>query len=340
MAGCLPSTLIEKKCHVMNEPSLGEPVVDFELVRHPPVRNDRPPSLALENNDASEMAGYSRNIIWIASYPKSGNTWVRIFLHNLLREMRGETEGAQDINALNRFSVWEQSVPIFMEVLGKPPAEASAEEIARARPFVQRLIAGRTKRILPAKTHLAYGHDHGVPTIDPEVTRAAIYLVRNPLDVAISYAHHMGKSVDQTIALMAMPNMCTPATDRHVGETMGSWSQHVESWMRGVAFPLYLMRYEDMIADPHSSFEGLSRFLGLQPTKVQLAAAIAKSSFDALRAQEEARGFREKPQVAERFFREGKSGQWRQKLTKRQIETVQHEHAAVMQTIGYLARST
>lgn len=320
----------------MDKASFGEPAADCDPVKQSPYCNNGRLSSTLENNRALEGAGHSRNIIWIASYPKSGNTWVRIFLHNLLREMRGETEGAQDINGLNRFSVWEQSVPIFKQVLGKPPIEASAEEIARARPLVQRLIAGRTNRFLPAKTHLAYGHDHGVPTIDPEVTRAAIYLVRNPLDVAISYAHHMGKSIDQTIALMAMPNMCTPATDRHVGETMGNWSQHVESWLRGAAFPQHLMRYEDMVADPKSAFRSLARFLGLRPDEAQLTAAVTKSSFKALQAQESQHGFREKPKGAERFFREGRVGQWRQALGKLQVSRMLHDHAAVMQTVGYL----
>ncbi|MEW9309935.1 sulfotransferase domain-containing protein [Labrys neptuniae] len=282
---------------------------------------------------------FSRNIIWIASYPKSGNTWVRVFLHNLLREMRGETEGAQDINALNRFSVWEHSVPLFTQALGKPPKEANAEEIARARPIVQRLIAGRTNRFLPAKTHLAYGRDHGVPTVDPEVTRAAIYLVRNPLDVVISYAHHMGQSIDQTIALMGMPNMCTPATDRHVGETMGSWSQHVESWLQGVPFPVYVMRYEDIVTHPKVAFGNLSCFLGLQPDEAQLTAAITKSSFEALQAQEGQNGFREKPKVAERFFREGRVGQWRLALTKPQILAVLRDHAEVMERLRYLIDS-
>ncbi|MFZ8341006.1 hypothetical protein ACO1LU_14690, partial [Staphylococcus aureus] len=49
----------------------------------------------------------ARHIIWITSYPKSGNTWVRAFVHNFLREMAGRTEGAQDINQMSEHTVWE-----------------------------------------------------------------------------------------------------------------------------------------------------------------------------------------------------------------------------------------
>ena len=95
-----------------------------------------------------------QNIVWIASYPKSGNTWVRVFLHNLIRELRGKTEGSQDINDLGRFAIWEHGLLDFTRVLGKPSKEATMEEIARARPIVQRLLSAEQLNLALAKTHL------------------------------------------------------------------------------------------------------------------------------------------------------------------------------------------
>ena len=71
--------------------------------------------------------------IWIASYPKSGNTWVRIFIHNLLRELQGEVCSGQDINALSQHTTWEITSRAYEEFLDKPVAQATPAEIAKTR---------------------------------------------------------------------------------------------------------------------------------------------------------------------------------------------------------------
>ncbi len=164
-----------------------------------------------------------QNLVWLASYPKSGNTWVRVFIHNLMRGLRGESDGAQDINCLGQFAIWEHSIPHFDRILGKRQHTATMAEIAAARPKVQQLISAEQPALAIAKTHLCFGNDHGYPTINLNVTRPAIYVVRNPLDVAISYAHHCGKSIDQIIHDMATPAYFTPGHEKYVSETIGSW---------------------------------------------------------------------------------------------------------------------
>jgi hypothetical protein len=72
--------------------------------------------------------------IWIASYPKSGNTWVRVFIHNLIRELRGPQEGAQDINTLHEMTLREALAPWFARRLGKSPHEATARRGRMSRP--------------------------------------------------------------------------------------------------------------------------------------------------------------------------------------------------------------
>ena len=94
----------------------------------------------------------------------------------------------------------------------------------------RRLAAGRRAPFL-VKTHLCLGNDHRYPTINLDATLAAIYIVRNPLDVAISYAHHSDRGVDSIILHMAMPGLKTKGKERRAYDAMGSWSQHVASWM-------------------------------------------------------------------------------------------------------------
>ncbi len=99
------------------------------------------------------------------------------------------------------------------------------------------------------------------------------------------------------------------------------------------------MRYEDMLADPQSAFHRLTQHLLLNATKEQLAEAIEHSSFEKLKEQEDKEGFREKPKVAERFFREGRSGQWREVLTPAQVDRIIRDHREQMLRFGYLNKN-
>ena len=274
--------------------------------------------------------------IWIASYPKSGNTWVRVFIGNILRELRGNAAGPQDINILNRNSTWEIDAEPYQQLLGKPLNQCNVEEIARIRPQVQCLLSQARSRPFFIKTHLSVARFEGFPTINFEMTLAAIYIVRNPLDVAISYAHHASREIDHIIDQMADPVLRSSGSERHVYEFMGSWSFHVASWLSVSHRPVYVMRYEDMLASPYKAFGGLARFLRLAPTPDQLKRAIENSSFVQLSKQESERGFREKPEVAEKFFRAGRANQWREVLTKEQVTRVVRAHAPIMQRGGYL----
>jgi hypothetical protein len=296
----------------------------------PKVRKRRPAASAQPSGQAVQ------NIIWIASYPKSGNTWTRVFLHNLLSELSGEGDAAQDINRLHQHTVWEIAGPPFERVLGKPISRAIHADIARARSEVQRRMADGRAEPFFVKTHLCLGNDFSYPTINLDATLAAIYIVRNPLDVAISYSHHSGQPIDATIRHMATPGLKSKPLEGKAYEVLGSWSQNVASWMGMTRRPVHLMRYEDMLANPQHTFAALARFLRLKPTVEQIKRAIAKSSFSELRRQEEQHGFKERSAKATQFFREGRAGQWREVLSQKQVEDICSAHAPIMQRFGYL----
>jgi hypothetical protein len=277
-----------------------------------------------------------QKIIWIASYPKSGNTWVRAFIHNLLREMLGNPADAQDINGLRRHTIYDISAGPYQQLLGRPPLECAPEDVARVRPEVQRLLATARSRPFFMKTHLIMAQCYGFWTINLDATLAAIYIVRNPLDVAISYAHHSAQSIDYIITQMADPILRSLISERNVSELVGSWSSHVASWMSIFDRPVFVMRYEDMLRSPLEVFGRLAGFLRLTPTRDQLQRAIDKSSFSELSQQELEKGFVEKPAVAKKFFRAGTADQWRDVLSKEQIQRIVFAHAPMMQRAGYL----
>ena len=273
-------------------------------------------------------------IIWLASYPKSGNTWLRAFLHNLLRNPQ---EG-YDINNLDHFTVGESSYGWYKMIDDRPLEAYSTAEVAAMRPKVHRHFTTLSPDSVFAKTHCAVMEDHGFPTVTFEATAGAIYVVRNPLDVTISYAHHLGATVDEVIQFMARSRTMSPATNNHVHEVLGSWSEHVETWTAKPNRALHVVRYEDMLAKPNSAFAGITRFLGLKPPRERLERAIQRSSFRVLQEQERRYGFKERGDKAERFFREGTAGQWRKALTAEQVERVVAAHGEQMRRFGYLPK--
>ncbi len=99
-----------------------------------------------------------------------------------------------------------------------------------------------------------------------------------------------------------------------------------------------MVRYEDMLADPTPTFTAIARHLRQKPTPEQIAEAIALSSFQELQQAEVAAGdFRERSERADRFFREGRAGEWRDKLTPEQARRIEDKHHDMMTKFGYLA---
>jgi hypothetical protein len=275
-------------------------------------------------------------IVWIASYPKSGNTWMRVFLYHLVRLVHGY-EGSEDISELRRLGGGEaQRLDLFARVLGKPPRDATTEEIAAARPEVQAAIAAEAEGLIFTKTHNALGTFAGAPTIDIDVTAGAIYILRNPLDIAPSLADHFSISIDEAIARMELDNCMVSGDARAVYEFWGSWSQHVASWT-GQPDPLIMpVRYEDMLSMPRAVFSKVAEFTRQQPTGAQLGEAMRLSSFQRLRGQEDRHGFQEVLRPDRKFFRQGRAGGWRTALTGDQVRRIVAAHHDQMRRVGYL----
>jgi hypothetical protein len=170
-------------------------------------------------------------IVWLASYPKSGNTWTRTFVHNLVHVTSGDAQ-VQRINELTQFSMGSAARRLYTEILGFAPTNEHQDQIAAARARVQQYIADTVEGLIFVKTHQALVVDRGHITINFAVTSGAIYIVRNPLDVAISYAHHLGRSIDFAIDFLNLKNAEVLGNEKHVYELYGSWSQHVSAICR------------------------------------------------------------------------------------------------------------
>lgn len=274
-------------------------------------------------------------ILWLASYPKSGNTWLRAFIHNLMRAGMPGKDGAVDINHMNELTTGDSLVQWFRHLDARPPLEWSRQDVAQMRRGAQLAMVASHPRTVIAKTHNALTELHNHQTINMDLTAGTIYVVRNPLDLVISLADHYGVDIDKAIDVMNDSNNGGLADGQIVFEFHSSWSIHVKSWTQNPHPALHVVRYEDMLAKPLHTFGGITRFLGLKPPRQVLGQAIDQSSFKSLRAQEDAKGFQEKSAKGSKFFRVGKADQWRNVLTEAQIERIISQHREQMARFGY-----
>ncbi len=271
------------------------------------------------------------HIVWIASYPKSGNTWVRAFLHEILRQ----DGGTFDLDRMAQTAGNEASIDNYRAIDPRPWSRWTPGEVARARPAAQAAFARRHRQVVFCKTHLAVLRSRGRSTINMDVTAGAIYIVRNPLDIAPSYADHQGVPLDVAINLMNLENHETPSTESHVSELLGSWSQNVETWTRRSLPGLHVMRYENMLTSPVAAFSDLAAFLKLKVSRRRIKESVRTTAFANLRRQEDEKGFGERSAPQKRFFRQGRAGTWRTELSASQVQEITSRNEAMMRKFDY-----
>lgn len=271
-------------------------------------------------------------ILWLASFPKSGNTWLRAFLANYLADARTPV----DINTLPDFAYGDMRVNYYTQISGKPAEALTWDEINALRPQVHRFLAASRPGAVFVKTHTALTTIKGVPTITPEATFGALYVVRNPCDVAISFAHHYGLSLDEGVRALCFRELQIEPKAGHILQPVSDWSTHVTSWLRAPGLRLQLLRYEDMLASPQTTFGRALEFLQIPRDRERLKRAICHSSFRVLAEQERQAGFAERSRNAERFFRRGASGGFRRELTGAQIATLVEHHRPLLRELDYL----
>lgn len=290
----------------------------------------------ITGNGAVAAGRPQANLVWIASYPKSGNTWMRVFLWHLLQPT-GLSATGESFGFLKGFCTPDsRRVDLFESFLGKPLQQATFAEVAAVRPKVQAAISAAALGVVAVKTHSALGVAEGAPTIDLALMRAAVYIARNPLDIAVSLGEHFGTPIDVAIERMCLENCMVSSGKSAAPEFWGSWSQNVGSWTGAPNPSIMPVRYEDMLSMPKQVFRAVAKFLHQQPADDELAAAMHASSFQNLKATEERAGFPETVRDGQRFFREGRAGLWREKLNRDQIRRLVSAHHVQMRRVGYL----
>ena len=279
-------------------------------------------------------------IVWLASYPKSGNTWVRLFLRSYLskdKEVFNINQKPGDQFKINRF-------PNYKILKEMQISSNNFFEIAKNWITVQEKINLNNKLNI-LKTHNALCTINGSKFTNKENTIGAIYIVRDPRDVAVSFSHHLGISLKEVVDLIINEKHSIYESDfvpekNGTGSTLlSSWANHYKSWKNYNLSKILIIKYEDLVNKTFEKFYEIVSYLNkLQNIEIderKISNSIGLTKFENLQELEKKYGFEESTS-SKAFFRAGKIGSWRQELNNELSKKIEKYFSSEMKELNYL----
>ena len=277
-----------------------------------------------------------KKIIWIASYPKSGNTWMRFLLANYFynHDMVFDPTIVKHITSLN-----------FPKEISKLN-ERNKLDINHISKFwipAQNNLQVHGGDVTFLKTHNANISVKGKSFTNENYTIAVIYIVRDPRDVIISSHNYFGSDYDKLINDICYDKYFTILGNIDKGnlQVLSTWDVHFNSWTQKMKrVPKIIVRYEDMIKNTEKIFRNtvnfLAKILKFQINEQKLKFSVENSKFKKLSNMEDEIGFIENGNIDKKFFRKGEVGQYKDILTKTQIDLINQKFMKEMSYLKYL----
>ena len=279
---------------------------------------------------------------YLASYPKSGNTWCRVFITELIR-LAGENPGEelnlnQDIEtgAIVSSRLW------LDDQLGINSCDLSFSELdpLRGRAGASAWLFAEGERFHKVHDAFKSPDSRGRPVVSTTGCSGVVYILRHPEDVAVSLSHFFSWSLERCVDSLLDPSAALVPGERFGGhqvrQHMGRWDQHVRSWADQTHLPVLIMRYEDMLSKGSETFTKLATFLGLPNDSHLIDQALENTSIDRLKKlEEDVDGFAEKPAGCERFFRSGRTGEGAEQLSIEQRKRLANGLSEAMNRFEY-----
>ncbi len=278
-----------------------------------------------------------KKIVWISSYPKSGNTWMRYLLGNYFFNNKNRFDH-EIISNIKKFQIDKNIITNNLNIdLKKNPFNISKYWIESQEKL--KIINGN---IAFLKTHNALINVNQNEFTNENISLAIIHIVRDPRDVTISYAKYRNLEIDQTIENLISDKLVYNQDINNSWdiEILGSWSFNYLSWKNGIPnIPRVLVRYEDLVRNCEKTFSKVIKFLSdhmnfnADLERVKLSVDLSK--FENMKNYENSNNFKENKGSSD-FFRTGTYGNWKTDLNQHQIKKIEINLKSEMKELNYL----
>ena len=279
-------------------------------------------------------------IIWIASYPKSGNTWLRAMLSAFFYS----NDGNFSFELLDNI----KEFPKHSEYLNKISAGKNLVEIAKEWIPAQTMLNSKLRtQTMFLKTHSAICSIDGSDFTDEKNTLAALYIVRDPRNVVSSLSNHFNLSIEKSLELIVDKNkIISNPTDKNknIGLTvLSNWKTNYQSWRDWKSVKVKIIKYEDLIYSSKNTFINilnfLKEFIKIEFNENKIKNVIQSTEFKRLKSFEQKYGFKESAAMFDRtksFFNLGPHNDWKKLLDKKTSEKICEYFKDEMKELGYI----
>ena len=289
-----------------------------------------------------------KKIFWIASYPKSGNTWVRAILSSLFFT----EDGRFDFHLLNYIKHFDNADKFnFVRNLDLNDFNRLNELAVISKYWTEaqkRAEVGGEFSFF--KTHSGNVTVNKFQYTNPSNTLGLIYVVRDPRDIVVSYSRYLDKSADAIIGIITNKNAIATngiPKNKPYPILISSWDIHYKTW-KLLDVPKLVIKYEMLLKETKQTLNQIISFFtqnygfSFNNIEAKINNILETTSFKRLHETEKKNGFIEAPyfhsnkKTAEYFFRKGTDKQWHKELNKIQLNKIESSFETTMVELGYL----
>ena len=277
-------------------------------------------------------------IIWLASYPKSGNTWVRHFLASLIYSNQGK-DGLDKLGFIMQYPKKDQFEKLVTDL-------NDFNQIRKNWIRSQNIINSDNK-IKIFKTHHSLCALEEDNFTNEKNTLGAIYIVRDPRNVISSILYHFNlTSIEEALNFLKDEKKFIGNLKNKINYPLltliGSWKSNYNSW-KLIGKNFLLVKYEDLILNPDNEFKRIanhiSKLINVKFSEEQIKQSIEESSFKNLSDLEDKNGFVESIKSSEnkrkKFFNLGPKNNWKEMLDKKYVKEIENSFNSEMIELGY-----
>ena len=288
---------------------------------------------------------------WLSSYPKSGNTWLRLIIGGLCFTESGKIENFEILKKIPKFDILKNFE------FTKNISAKDYDTIFSNKTFDENMFLTYFKYTIEAqkrinikggnftffKTHNARVKVNDTFYTNEDTSLGFIYVSRDPRDVIISYSEYLGQKYDETLDFMINGQLRNPKKiEGKLPEIILNWGDHYNSWKNFKSVPSLFLKFENIKENPDEEISKIifyfEKYYNFEFSNKdhKIKNIIKSTNFNKLKKIEQESFFPENSDNASIFFRKGSSEQWKDNLTNDQINLILTKFKSEMEELKYI----